>query len=145
MPPSLERRPSRLEYLDSKGQKLDVRAHQRTYQGAYVRTCLGCLTFSLLVMKLFSKEFMPLGMVYQVYALLLCLVALLRSRNTDIYFINFNDPNWHDNYEIDPSEADTIPGSEDQYYFKTSGNVVLWLILIGFGCYITLFILLTTV
>ncbi|VUG19767.1 DEBR0S5_11474g1_1 [Brettanomyces bruxellensis] len=96
----LQRKPSRLDYLASKGQKLDIRAHQRTYQGAYVRTCLGCLSFSLLVMKLFSREFMPLGMVYQIYALVLCLASYLRSRNLDLYFINFNDPNWYNNYEV---------------------------------------------
>lgn len=142
----LQRKPSRLDYLASKGQKLDIRAHQRTYQGAYVRTCLGCLSFSLLVMKLFSREFMPLGMVYQIYALVLCLASYLRSRNLDLYFINFNDPNWYNNYEVvqteaEPQNSEDVQGS-DKYYYKTSGNIVLWLTIFGILCYIVLFVLL---
>lgn len=136
---SIQRRPSRLSYLDSKGQKLDIRAHQRTYQGAYIRTCLGCLSFSLLVMKLFYREFMPLGMVFQVYALILCVASYLRSRNVDLYFINFNDPDWIADYRIDEHEASS---NLNRYYFKTNGNIVLWLTILGLGCYITLFVLL---
>jgi len=142
----LRRRPSRLDYLASKGQKLDIRAHQRTYQGAYVRTCLGCLSFSLLVMKLFSREFMPLGMVYQVYALVLCLASYLRSRNLDLYFINFNDPDWYNNYKVVQTDAELEPQSTDEgndkYYYKTSGNIVLWLTIVGILCYVVLFVLL---
>ncbi|MDL2082336.1 hypothetical protein QNN03_38660, partial [Streptomyces sp. GXMU-J15] len=48
-----ERQPSRLDVL-TKDRKLDVRAHQRTYEGAYTRTALGCLSFAILVIKLFS-------------------------------------------------------------------------------------------
>lgn len=138
---SLQRKPSRLEYLDTSGQRLDIRAHQRTYQGAYVRTCLGCLTFSLLVMRLFSKEFMPIGMVYQVYALFICGVSYLRSKNTDIYFINFNDRDWYKNYDVDAAGSD----SDDRYYFKTSGNYVLLLFSVSLICYGILIVMLARV
>ncbi|ODQ79330.1 hypothetical protein BABINDRAFT_161740 [Babjeviella inositovora NRRL Y-12698] len=40
----LARRPSTFE-LFANNQKLDVRAHQRTYEGAYIRSSIGALSF----------------------------------------------------------------------------------------------------
>ncbi|ODV83597.1 hypothetical protein CANARDRAFT_202869 [[Candida] arabinofermentans NRRL YB-2248] len=137
----IQRKPSRLVYLETSAQKLDIRAHQRTYQGAYVRTCLGTLSFSLIVLKLFSKEFFPIGLVFNCYGLLLCLISHLRSTDIDLYFINFGDSDWKLKYEVGEIEND---GSVD-HYFKTSGNYVIWLTLISFFCYLALFILLLTV
>ncbi|GMG39097.1 unnamed protein product [Ambrosiozyma monospora] len=139
LPYQLVRKPSRLDGLDTQAQKLDIRAHQRTYQGAYVRTCLGCLSFSLLIMKLFSKEFMPIGLVFQIYSLLICIIGYFRSKNLDLYFINFSDPEWFKNYDWD---LDGDGELDNNYYFKTSGNYVLWLTVISGACYLVLFVLL---
>ncbi len=86
------------------------------------------------------------GMVYQVYALVLCLASYLRSRNLDLYFINFNDPDWYNNYKVVQTDAELEPQSTDEgndkYYYKTSGNIVLWLTIVGILCYVVLFVLL---
>jgi len=36
---------------------VELRAHQRTYNGAYVRTALGILGYSLAVLRLFDHKF----------------------------------------------------------------------------------------
>ncbi|KAI0263665.1 hypothetical protein BGY98DRAFT_1092125 [Russula aff. rugulosa BPL654] len=36
---------------------VELRAHQRTYNGAYVRTALGILGFALAVLRLFDRKF----------------------------------------------------------------------------------------
>jgi len=36
---------------------VELRAHQRTYNGAYVRTALGILGYSLTVLRLFDRKF----------------------------------------------------------------------------------------
>lgn len=114
------RRRSNINLL-TKSQKLDIRAHQRTYQGAYIRTCIGTLSFSLLVMKLFSVEFLSIGIVFQVYSLILCVIGYSRAKHIELYF------NTEDDGEL---------------CFKTSGNYVLLLSLITGSCLIVLFILL---
>lgn len=151
----LIRRPSRLDDRLTKSQKLDIRAHQRTYQGAYIRTCIGCLSFSLLVMKLFSKEFMSIGLVFQIYSLLICIIGYNRASNMDLYFIDFNKDHWYKDYIpfntnknrnlSNYRDEEIINGHlliDNKYYFKTSGNYVIWLSLITLLCYIVLFILL---
>lgn len=139
----LGRRPSRLDERLTKAQKLDIRAHQRTYQGAYIRTCIGCLSFSLLVMKLFSKEFMSIGLVFQIYSLFICVIGYSRASNMDLYFINFGSEDWYKDYlPVDNATIDGHVAIDNKYYFKTSGNYVLWLSLITGCCYIVLFVLL---
>ncbi|KAG0683067.1 hypothetical protein C6P40_000449 [Pichia californica] len=144
----LLRRPSHLDERLTKAQKLDIRAHQRTYQGAYIRTCIGCLSFSLLVMKLFSKEFMSIGLVFQIYSLLICVIGYNRASNMDLYFTDFSKGDWYKDFmskDGNIRDTDTINGHilvDNKYYFKTSGNYVVWLSLITLSCYIVLFILL---
>lgn len=131
----LTRRPSRITGL-TKNQQLDIRAHQRTYQGAYIRTCIGVLSFSVLVMKLFSKDFASIGLVFQVYALILCLIGYFRGSNMDLYFVTGNSKtHWHyDNGDND--------NNIDKFYFQTSGHFVLILSSITISCFIVLLVLL---
>ena len=68
--PIRNRLPSRMD-LFATNLKQDIRAHQRTYEGAYTRTAIGCLSFSILIIKLFSKEFLPIGTIYTIYGCLL--------------------------------------------------------------------------
>lgn len=73
--PLRERLPSRID-LFADNLKLDIRAHQRTYEGAYTRTAIGCFSFSILIIKLFSKEFLPIGTMYTVYGCLLYFIGV---------------------------------------------------------------------
>lgn len=67
----------------NKDEKLDVRAMQRTFEGAYYRSAMGQLGFALLVLKVFSVKFMPVGTTFTVCGILILVVALRRKRITD--------------------------------------------------------------
>lgn len=99
-----------------KHRQLDVRASQRTYQGAYLRTALGVLAFSVLAMRLFAPSFAAIGLVFQLYALALCALGWLRGR--------------HDH-----------PGD----YFVTVGNYVLALSTVTCACFAVLLVLLARI
>lgn len=118
-PPLLrERLPSRLDIL-SNGLKLDIRAHQRTYEGAYTRTSVGCLGFSLLIIKIFSSEFLPVGMIYTIYGSVLFMFGVYKSRSVDYYY----NP------------------EKDKHFYRTSGNSVMLITIVSLACYISLLVL----
>lgn len=116
--PEPQQLPTRLDIL-SNGLKLDVRAHQRTYEGAYTRTAVGCFAFSILLIKIFSKEFLPIGTIYTIYGSTVFLMGMYKSRSVDFYY----NP------------------EKDKEFFKTSGNSVMLLSAISLLCYLTLFVL----
>lgn len=114
----ITRRFSSLEGL-SNGHKLDVRAHQRTYEGAYTRTAVGSLAFSIMIIKLFSKEFLPIGTIYTIYGFILFCFGMYKTRSVDVYY----NP------------------VKDKEFYKTSGNSVMMLTGISVLCYLVLFVL----
>lgn len=114
----LLRRVSRLDAL-SKDHKLDVRAHQRTYDGSYTRAAIGCLSFSVLVIKLFSKEFLLIGTIYTIYGSILYCIGVINLRHVHRYYDYRNHMD----------------------YFVTSGNSVLLLTIISLISYVLLFVL----
>lgn len=117
-PPRTQRLPSRLDIL-SDGLRLDVRAHQRTYEGAYTRSAIGCLSFSILIIKLFSREFLPIGTIYTAYGCLLYFIGVVKALSVDVFY----NP------------------KKDMEMFKTSGDSVLLLSVISLASYIALLIL----
>lgn len=114
----IQRPPSVLDGLLN-GHKLDVRAHQRTYEGAYTRTAIGALSFAILILKLFSKEFLPVGTVYSIYGSILFFIGVVNMGSLDVYY----NP------------------EKDMQMYKTGGNTVILLLAISLTCYIVLFIL----
>lgn len=116
--PSNWRKASRLDVL-TKNLKLDVRAHQRTYEGAYTRTAIGCLSFSIVIIKLFSKEFLPIGTIYTAYGCLLYFIGVIKSASIEMYY--------------EPDEEMTM--------YRTSGDSVLLLTIISLLSYITILVL----
>lgn len=98
----------------TEGLKLDVRAHQRTYDGAYTRTAVQCLTFAMLIIKLFSTEFIFVGIVYTAYACFIYFVGVYNAKRVDFYY---------------------KPGNA---VFKTAGNTVWALLIVSFICYLML-------
>jgi len=86
---------------------VELRAHQRTYNGAYVRTALGILGYSLAVLRLFDRKFyrsMPnlpfshsfhliilVGLLYAALAFPLSVCAFLRARHSRHDYADRND------------------------------------------------------
>ncbi|KAI0314870.1 hypothetical protein OF83DRAFT_1174351 [Amylostereum chailletii] len=61
---------------------VEIRARQRTFNGAYARSALGNLGYSLTVLRLFQREFFRIGLLYAVLAALLFACAYLRERHS---------------------------------------------------------------
>lgn len=118
MPEPIGRKQSRIDDLDQ-GLKLDVRAHQRTYEGAYLRTAISCLSFSIVIIKLFSLEFLPIGTAYTAYGCLLFFMGVVKAGTVDTYY---------------NAEKDTVE-------FRTAGDSVLMLTTISLASYVAMLVL----
>ncbi|KAI0698110.1 hypothetical protein BC835DRAFT_1269371 [Cytidiella melzeri] len=59
---------------------VEIRARQRTFDGAYARSALANLGYALTILRLFDKRFRRIGMVYIVLACMLYIIAFFRGR-----------------------------------------------------------------
>ncbi|PSS27883.1 hypothetical protein M430DRAFT_78700, partial [Amorphotheca resinae ATCC 22711] len=57
---------------------VEIRAAQRTFEGAYVRTALGQFSFALVVLRIFTAEFYGVGALCATYGAAVLLVAAYR-------------------------------------------------------------------
>ena len=48
----------------SPAELVEIRAAQRTFEGAYIRTSLSQFSFALVVLKIFTSEFYSIGEIY---------------------------------------------------------------------------------
>ncbi|KAI7924387.1 hypothetical protein M0657_001188 [Pyricularia oryzae] len=119
---------------------VEIRAAQRTYEGAYMRTALSQFSFALIILKIFTSEFYPIGALFAVYGFCVLLVAVYRRHEGNRQFFN-----------EEVSDSDTSParhgvgGRGDHEMqpltkrkFRTSGNSVALLAALSLGAYITL-------
>src|SRR3954471_3623443 len=87
---------------------VEVRAAQRTFEGAYVRTSLSQFSFALVVLKIFTSEFYSIGALFAVYGAGVLLVSAYRRQQGNKQFF----------HEV----GDDGLGRKK---FRTSGNVVV--------------------
>ena len=95
-----------------------MRAAQRTFEGAYIRTALSQFSFALVVLKIFTSEFYSIGALFAIYGAGVLFTSLLRRQQGNKQFF---------------SEV-----GEDGLHrkrFRTSGNVVVLLTLLSVGAY----------
>ncbi|PWN36317.1 uncharacterized protein FA14DRAFT_54081 [Meira miltonrushii] len=86
----------------------DIRAYQRTFDGAYTRTALGQLSYAILILRLFERDFYWCGLIYTVLAVQLIFVGMYRY-NLAIK----NDDRWENvNVKMVSVPNDTIDASE---------------------------------
>ena len=100
---------------------VEVRAAQRTFEGAYVRTALSQFSFSLVVLKIFTAEFYSIGALFAVYGAGVLGVGWLRRQQSNRQFYD----------EV----GDDGLGRKR---FRTSGNVVVSLVGLSVVAYATL-------
>ena len=117
-----ERHYSSLDLL-STNIRQDVRAHQRTYEGAYTRSALSCLSFSLVVIKMFLVKFLAIAAVYTAYGLFLYVFGVANAGKV------------HEYYARDSGERK----------FRTAGDSVLLLSSISLCAYVALLVLVARV
>ncbi|RII13271.1 hypothetical protein CUC08_Gglean004571 [Alternaria sp. MG1] len=103
---------------------VEIRAAQRTFEGAYVRTAIGQFSFALVVLKIFTTEFYSIGALFAVYGAGILFISLFRRQQGNKQFF---------------SEV-----GEDGLHrkkFRTSGNVVTVLTALSVSAYICLLVL----
>lgn len=101
-----------------------MRAAQRTFEGAYVRTALSQFSFALVVLKIFTAEFYSIGALFATYGFGILLVSLFRRQQGNKQFF-----------------SEILEDGEHYKRFRTSGNVVLGLTALTTGAYVSLMIL----
>jgi uncharacterized membrane protein YidH (DUF202 family) len=103
----------------------EIRAAQRTFEGAYVRTALGQFSFALVVLKIFTAEFYSIGALFAVYGAGVLFASLYRRMQGNRQFFD---------------EADDVGGPTTSR-FRTSGNVVAVLTFLSLAAYLSLLVL----
>lgn len=103
---------------------VEVRAAQRTFEGAYMRTALGQFSFALVIVKIFTEEFYAIGALFAAYGAAVLLVAMYRRYQGNRQFF----------------VAESADGVI-QKKFKTSGDTVLLMTALSLGAYVTLVVL----
>ncbi|KAF8428787.1 hypothetical protein EV426DRAFT_285227 [Tirmania nivea] len=111
---------------------VEIRALQRTFEGAYVRTALSQFSFALLVLKIFTHEFYSVGALYAGFGVCVFAVSLLRRREGNKQFF----------VEVEKDEGSGEAGRRDaERRFRTSGNVVCVVTGVSLCAYIALLVL----
>ncbi|KAG5937632.1 hypothetical protein E4U59_004295 [Claviceps monticola] len=127
---------------------VEVRAAQRTFEGAYMRTALGQFSFALVILKIFTEEFYAIGALFAVYGLAVLLVAGHRRYQGNRQFFTTRDLDL--DLDLDMStDADTGMGADRRVQvqvrvrnkFKTSGDTVLLMTGVSLGAYVVLMVL----
>lgn len=103
---------------------VEIRAAQRTFEGAYIRTALGQFSFALVILKIFTQEFYSIGALFATYGAGILLVSVYRRYEGNRQFF-----------------SDTGRNGEGRKKFRTSGNAVVVLTalsLVAYGLLIAL-------
>lgn len=81
---------------------VEIRAAQRTFEGAYIRTAIGQFSFALVVLKIFTAEFYSIGALFAVYGAGILFISLLR-RQQGLYSVDARVPLTNDSKVISNS------------------------------------------
>ncbi|EMD34919.1 hypothetical protein CERSUDRAFT_116454 [Gelatoporia subvermispora B] len=93
-------------YPQDVNELVEIRARQRTFDGAYGRSALGNLGYALTILRLFDPRFFRIGILYTVLAGLLFVLAYLRQRHS----------------KHDFADKYSVAGIYDQRVVKTVGQ-----------------------
>jgi uncharacterized membrane protein YidH (DUF202 family) len=101
-----------------------MRAAQRTFEGAYIRTALGQFSFALVVLKIFTAEFYSIGALFATYGVGILMVSLYRRYEGNRQFF-----------------SEVGQDGLGRKKFRTSGNAVVVLTALSVGAYASLMVL----
>jgi len=106
------------------GELVEIRAAQRTFEGAYIRTAIGQFSFALIVLKIFTAEFYSIGALFAVYGAGILFTSLFRRHEGNKqFFSEMGEDGLH------------------RKKFRTSGNVVSVLTALSVAAYVCLLVL----
>jgi len=104
---------------------VEIRARQRTFDGAYRRTALGNFGAALTILRLFDHRFYQIGILYAVLAGLLFVASFFRARHSRHDFADYDK----ERYDSGRPQALKTKGQEGQRIFgrpfKTAGWIVI--------------------
>ncbi|CAI4216687.1 unnamed protein product [Parascedosporium putredinis] len=103
---------------------VEIRAAQRTFEGAYMRTALSQFSFALIILKIFTSEFYAIGALFAVYGAAVMLVAIYRRYEGNRQFFSHMETDGHATKK-----------------FRTAGNSVVLLTFLSVCAYVTLLVL----
>ncbi|KAF8192782.1 hypothetical protein K438DRAFT_1906845 [Mycena galopus ATCC 62051] len=95
---------------------VELRARQRTFHGAYSRTALSNLGFSLTILRLFDPRFHRIGLLFAVLGAALYVLAFLRARHSQHDFADY--PKSEEDYSTTPA----APQRAEQNVIRTKGQ-----------------------
>jgi hypothetical protein len=124
---------------------VELRAAQRTFEGAYMRTALGQFSFSLIILKIFNSEFYPIGALFAVYGTAIMLVAIFRRYEGNRQFfdkVESEDESFSESDGAGGTVRSVRRVSVIKKKFRTSGNSVAMLVVLSFSSYVALMVLL---
>ncbi|KAK6333628.1 hypothetical protein TWF730_003813 [Orbilia blumenaviensis] len=126
-------RASRPDLNLSQEELVEIRASQRTFEGAYFRTSISLFTFSLIILKVFTFEFYPIGALFAGYGAVIMAISAYRRSESNRQF-----------YIVDNKEENELPASQRtgaKRVFRTSGNTVIVCAVTSVLAYIVLIVL----
>ncbi|KAL1959165.1 hypothetical protein VTO42DRAFT_2670 [Malbranchea cinnamomea] len=106
---------------------VEVRAAQRTFEGAYIRTSVSQFSFALIILKIFTAEFYSVGALFAVYGAGVLIIGLFRRQQGNKQFF-----------------SEVGDDGINRRKFRTSGNVVVVLTALSVAAYICLLVLTLT-
>ncbi|GAA5844744.1 hypothetical protein JCM3766R1_005263 [Sporobolomyces carnicolor] len=118
---------------------IELRARQRTFGGAYERSALGNLGYALLVLKIFNPDFAKIGLLYVILSILLLLIAQYRRRRSDHDFADVHRPS-----ALSATDPGELPKASERIWgreFRTSGDMVVLIVLTCTALYVAMFVL----
>lgn len=123
---------------------VEIRAAQRTFEGAYIRTSLSQFSFALVVLKIFTSEFYSIGTVFfPIYAFQtgadkgLLLGALFAVYGAGVLAVSAFRRMQSNRQFFNAVGEDGL----SRRRFRTSGNVVVILTGLSVAAYVTLLVL----
>ncbi|KAK1769614.1 hypothetical protein QBC33DRAFT_513110 [Phialemonium atrogriseum] len=69
----------------------EIRAAQRTFEGAYMRTAISQFSFALIILRIFTSEFYPIGALFAAYGATIILVAIYRRSEGNRQFFDLEE------------------------------------------------------
>src|SRR4051812_46720817 len=112
-----------------------------------MRTALSQFSFALVILKIFTSEFYPIGALFACYGASILLVAIYRRYEGNRQFFDSVESEDEDEDEDDPLHSDGTVRRRRRTLvvkkkFRTSGNSVALLVLLSVSSYVALVVLL---
>ncbi|TRM66146.1 hypothetical protein BD626DRAFT_453393 [Schizophyllum amplum] len=117
---------------------VELRARQRTFHGAYSRSALGSLGYSLTILRLFDHRFYKIGLLFAVFGVLMFCLSFYRSKHSKHDFAD------HDYNKYAGQTIETKGQHGKRVFgrpFVTAGRVVVAVSVLVLAVEITLMVL----